>query len=117
MRFLISIPVMVLAALWFCFAPPLIGAGSGPPAIRYRGGAQGRVIFDHQSHASKGASCNDCHTDYKGTGKQLFATRKKGLISFSDHASGTRCFACHEGKKTETQVGECNQCHRKATGS
>jgi c(7)-type cytochrome triheme protein len=117
MRFQMSIAAAALVALALCLPPGSVEAGARPPALRYRGGAQGRVIFDHQLHASKGDRCNDCHTDYKGTGKQLFETRKRGLISFADHSSATRCFACHNGKDAKESFDECSQCHRKATGA
>jgi c(7)-type cytochrome triheme protein len=76
-------------------------------------GAQGRVIFDHQLHASKGYRCNDCHTDYKGTGKHLFETRKRGLISLVDHETGVKCSACHNGKD---EFDACARCHYKIGG-
>ncbi len=113
MRFRITTSLLLL----LCLAPCLTEAGGGPPALRYRGGAQGRVIFDHQLHASKGARCADCHTDYQATGKQLFATRKQGRISFADHTAATKCFACHDGKDKTQRFDECSQCHRKATGA
>ena len=115
MRFQMSIAAAALAALLLCLLPGSVEAGGRPPSLRYRGGAEGRVIFDHQLHASKGDRCNDCHTDYKGTGKQLFATRKRGLISFADHSTATKCFACHDGKNAKESFDECSQCHRKAT--
>ena len=77
--------------------------------IIYRGGREGRVVFDGRIHASKGFTCRDCHTDYMNTGLQLFETHKKGLISFEDHEKEIKCFACHNGK---TVFAECSKCHR-----
>jgi cytochrome c peroxidase len=85
------------------------------------------VVFDHQLHASEGFRCNDCHTDFSGTGKQLFATRKQGLISFTDHTTGAKCFACHnadgvsDARKGAVYDGkgaldDCAGCHRKSDG-
>jgi c(7)-type cytochrome triheme protein len=71
------------------------------------------VVFDHQLHASEGFRCNDCHTDFAGTGKQLFATRKQGLITLADHRAGTKCFACHSG---DGASADCDHCHRKIGG-
>ena len=113
MRFQVCITVASLAALWLCLAPASIEAGGHLPALSYRGGGQGKVIFDHQLHASKGSRCNDCHTDFSGTGKQLFATRKQGLISQADHKSGAKCFACHDGKSA---FDDCARCHYKIGG-
>jgi hypothetical protein len=47
--------IVVLVAL--CFGPA--HAGGRLPNLRYRGGAQGRVIFDHQLHAADGCRCGD----------------------------------------------------------
>jgi c(7)-type cytochrome triheme protein len=115
MRFPIGITVALLAALLLSL-PPRPAAGAGHlPLLVYRGGAEGKVVFDHQLHASKGSRCNDCHTDYQGTGKQLFATSKQGLITFADHSTATKCFACHNGKNTKENFDECRDCHRKGT--
>ncbi|HOJ43764.1 MAG TPA: cytochrome c3 family protein [Syntrophorhabdaceae bacterium] len=69
----------------------------------YGGGGQGKVIFDHQLHASKGITCKDCHLT-------LFDTHKKALFTMDEHFTDKKCFNCHDGKKT---FNECNQCHRK----
>lgn len=78
-------------------------------ALIYRGGDQGKVIFDGRVHAGKGFSCKECHTDFAGKGIQLFETRRKGLISSVDHENGTRCFACHNG---DAAFFDCEKCHR-----
>jgi len=78
--------------------------------IVYLGSEEGRVIFDGQIHASKGISCNDCHTNYANTAVQLFETQKKGLISMADHESGTKCFVCHNDQKA---FSDCKGCHFK----
>jgi len=114
MRFHISLMVALLAAMAMALPPrPLAGAGRLPLLV-YRGGAEGKVVFDHQLHASKGSRCNDCHTDYQGTGKPLFVTRKQGLITFADHSTAAKCFACHSGKNQKESFDECGQCHRKS---
>jgi len=113
MRFQVGISVASLAVLLLCLVPASIEAGGRLPALSYRGGGQGKVIFDHQLHASKGSRCNDCHTDFSGTRKQLFATRKQGLISQADHKSGAKCFACHDGKGA---FDDCARCHYKIGG-
>jgi len=69
----------------------------------YWGGGQGKVIFDHQIHASKGFICKDCHLT-------LFNTCKKALFTMDEHFTDKKCFFCHEGKKA---FNECVQCHRK----
>ena len=101
-------------------------AGGRIRTIVYRGGGQGKVVFDHRVHAAQGLRCNDCHTDFAGTGKALFVTRKQGLIAFADHSAGVKCFACHnvsdaqdEGK-TAGADGKgafytCDRCHRKSS--
>ncbi|MCX6618881.1 MAG: hypothetical protein NTZ98_22635 [Acidobacteria bacterium] len=107
-----------LAALLLCLLPGRVEADGRRPVLRYRGGGQGTVVFDHQLHASKGCRCSDCHTDFSGTAKQLFTTRKQALISFADHHTATKCFACHNGKKEPPEAfDQCDQCHRKTPGS
>jgi len=114
MRFYVSLTVALLAAIAAAL-PPQPPAGSGRiPLIVYRGGTEGKVVFDHQLHASKGSRCDDCHTDYLRTGKALFATRKQGLITFADHSTATKCFACHNGRNQKESFDECGQCHRKS---
>ena len=127
MRFQAIIGLALAAALLLCLLPGSAGAGGRLPTLSYRGGGHGKVVFDHQLHASEGFRCNDCHTDFAGTGKQLFATRKQGLITFADHTAGTKCFACHNGdgvpddRKGSFYSGkgapdDCNHCHRKIGG-
>jgi phosphate transport system substrate-binding protein len=87
----------------------LTAVGQYARTFNYRGGGQGRVTFDHGTHASKGYACVDCHTRLPSTGTQLFQTQKQGLISVADHSSDRKCFACHNGK---TAFTTCDQCHR-----
>jgi c(7)-type cytochrome triheme protein len=127
MRVQIGIRVVLLSALLLCAQPGSVEAGGRLPLLSYRGGGRGKVVFDHQLHASEGFRCNDCHTDFSGTGKQLFATRKQGLISLADHTTGAKCFACHNGdgvpddRKGAFYDGkgafiDCDGCHRKIGG-
>ncbi len=125
------IQVTLLAAFLAILAagPAAVQAGGRIPTLRYRGGAAGPVVFDHQLHAAKGFRCNDCHTDFAHTGKPLFFTRKQGLITFADHRTAAKCFACHDGKGATEEAknafdydgqgsfDECAQCHRKSGGS
>jgi phosphate transport system substrate-binding protein len=110
MRFQVRITVVSFVALLLYLVPGSVAAGGRLPALAYRGGGQGKVVFDHQRHRSKGLLCNDCHTDYSGTGKQLFSTRKQGLITLADHKTGTTCCACHDGKNA---FDACGRCHYK----
>lgn len=80
--------------------------------LLYRGGGEGKVVFDGQLHASRGYRCNDCHTEYKKVGA-LFTTHKTARIDMATHSSGTQCFACHDGA---TAPNQCDGCHRKVTG-
>jgi len=90
--------------------PVSIGASGNPKTLMYRGGGQGSVAFDHHLHASRGFVCDDCHKRFAATGNALFATQKKALFSMPDHTSGTKCFACHNGK---IAFSTCDQCHRR----
>lgn len=70
--------------------------------LLYDGAGQGKVTFDGRLHASKGMACKDCHPD-------IFATKKKALISVDDHVAGNACFTCHDGASAP---GACLDCHR-----
>jgi c(7)-type cytochrome triheme protein len=87
----------------------LTAVGQYAGTFNYRGGGQGRVTFDHDTHASRGYVCADCHTRLPSTGTQLFQTQKQGLISVADHSSDRKCFACHNDI---TAFTTCDQCHR-----
>ena len=117
MRVPIGIRVALFSTLMLCSGTGRMEAGGRLPTLIYRGGGQGKVVFDHQLHASKGLSCNDCHTDFDGTGKQLFTTRKQGLITLADHTTAAKCFACHNGNGARNDgkaaFHHCGNCHRK----
>ena len=116
----------VMAAILLAWLP---AAGGRIATIRYRGGNAGPVVFDHQLHTAKGFRCDDCHTNFARTGKALFFTRKQGLISFGEHSTAEKCFACHDGKgaseKTKNAAdydgrgsfSDCARCHRQTGGS
>ena len=127
MRFQVSIGLALAAALLLCLLPGSAGAGGRLPTLSYRGGGHGKVVFDHQLHASEGFRCNDCHTDFARTGTQLFPTRKQGLITLADHRTATKCFACHDGKGAIEEAkspfydgkgafDDCRRCHFKIGG-
>lgn len=92
--------VVALALGTMCAGHAL--AVDGINALTYRGGAQGRVIFDGRTHAAKGLVCSNCHS-------ALFATAKRGLITMGDHGTDKSCFACHNGKQA---FDICTDCHR-----
>ncbi len=85
-------------------------AAADPAAFSYRGGGRGTVLFDHHLHASKGYACDDCHGADKETGRQLFQTRKQGLIDRAVHSRDESCFACHNGG---VAFDTCDGCHRR----
>ena len=93
----------VMAALLFTLAVSGVAFSTMDRALIYGGAGQGKVIFDHRTHASKGMVCNDCHAAF-------FDTHKRALITMEDHSSDRKCFACHDGAKA---FNECAQCHRK----
>lgn len=92
----------LICMIFFAGAVPA-GATGGGAALLYGGAGQGKVIFDGRLHASKGFVCKDCHSE-------IFATKKKALITMDDHAGTTACFACHDGV---TAFSDCKNCHRK----
>ena len=105
----LRLPSMLAPLAGLVFVLALSGAAEQPRVLSYRGGGQGKVVFDHQVHA-KAFTCNDCHKTFSGTGTQLFETHKRGLIDMDDHGRNSKCFACHNGK---TAFDDCAQCHRK----
>lgn len=127
MRVQICIQVALLAGLLLFVQPGSVDASGRLPTLSYRGGGHGKVVFDHRTHASEGFRCDDCHTNFAKTGKQLFATRKQGLITFKDHTTGAKCFVCHNAdgvpadRKSASYDGKgasdnCDSCHRKIGG-
>ena len=100
--------------------PGSAGAGGRLPMLSYRGGGQGKVVFDHQLHASEGFRCNDCHTNFAGTGKQLVATRKQGLITLADHTKRREVFCLSQWRRRDRRrksaFNDCGRCHRKIGG-
>jgi thiosulfate reductase cytochrome b subunit len=68
----------------------------------YRGGAQGKVVFDGRLHAAQGLNCSACHSS-------LFATQRIGRITMAEHGTNKACFACHDGKRA---FDTCGSCHR-----
>lgn len=91
----------------------LAGASPNGATLVYRGGGDGKVVFDGRVHAAKGYVCNDCHTAFGPGRTQLFATHKSGLIDKPMHKQASACFACHDGK---TAFKDCDSCHREVTG-
>lgn len=109
----------VMAGLLLALAGATFATGN--VTLTYRGGGEGKVVFDGQLHAAKGYRCNDCHTDFQARGEQkgalfttpLFNTHKSALITMETHGNSTQCFACHDGA---TAPNQCESCHRKVTG-
>lgn len=87
-------------------------SADNPATLLYRGGGQGSVVFDHRLHAARGYCCLDCHTNYAGTGKQLFPTRKQGLIDRAVHDRDESCFACHNNTVASNDCETCHSPHR-----
>jgi c(7)-type cytochrome triheme protein len=110
MRFQVSVRVALFAALLLYPLPGPVEAGGRLPALSYRGGGQGKVIFDHQQHASKGLLCNGCHTDFPGDGKAAFCSAETRAHHLCRAQTGTKCFACHNGKGA---FDACDRCHYK----
>jgi phosphate transport system substrate-binding protein len=109
MGVLIRDAARAIAAAVACTLALAAAASGDGVSLVYRGGGEGKVIFDGRVHAAKGYSCNDCHKTYAPTGTLLFATQRKALIDKAAHKSRTQCFACHDGK---TASKDCGSCHR-----
>jgi c(7)-type cytochrome triheme protein len=87
--------------------PGPVHAVDANSSINYRGGAQGRVVFDGRTHGAKGLACTACHN-------ALFPMQRTGLINMADHTSGQKCFACHNGTQA---FNTCTSCHRNVQGN
>jgi phosphate transport system substrate-binding protein len=92
---------LLLAAAAFAALSSVALATPGDTLV-YRGGAQGKVVFDGRMHAAQGLHCSACHS-------ALFATQRTGRISMADHATDKACFGCHDGKRA---FATCASCHR-----
>jgi c(7)-type cytochrome triheme protein len=65
------------------------------------------VTFSHETHGKM--KCNECHT-------KIFKMKKGNLkMTMEDHAKGTGCGVCHDGKRSfaQTTKADCAKCHKK----
>ena len=93
-----------------------------PVRIAYRGGATGKVIFAHNTHADPkqiGLDCADCHHHYLDQQETTLACSQCHTPGDSEQLPET-CNACHdpgdiEGtelpNKTDSLHGQCTTCH------
>jgi c(7)-type cytochrome triheme protein len=80
----------------------------GPADFTFSDGAQGKVVYSHQFHLSKGLKCTDCHT-------KIFKMAKPTAFKMADINNGQYCGACHNGTKafSAKEATNCSKCHKK----
>ena len=98
-------------SLIFFFSMVLAGNVLSVPSgktVEYKGGSEGKVIFDGKVHAEKGLKCSDCHP-------KLFPMKKGTGFKMADLNAGKACGACHNGEKAfkTSDNANCGKCHKK----
>ena len=91
-----------------------IGSAVASPAgkIEFKGGGNGKVVFDGKAHADQGLKCPDCHVKPK-----LFEMKKgTSKITMAAMNDGKFCGSCHNAGKKAFSVkapDDCAKCHKK----
>ncbi len=103
--------VMVAALAGFLaavVAQQAMAQAKGPADYTFTDGAQGKVVYSHQFHLSKGLKCTDCHT-------KIFKMAKPAAFTMADMNKGQFCGACHNGTKafSTKEAANCSKCHKK----
>lgn len=74
----------------------------GPDTPITIGSGTTKVMFKHTTHSK--VSCSDCHS-------KIFKMKQGSTkITLSEHHNNTKCFSCHNGKKT-FGMNNCIPCH------
>jgi len=84
---------------------------AGKDVIEFKGGAFGKVTFNHKAHQDMGISCNTCHHKDEAGKEQACSTchTKDSKVKAKD-AYHNSCKKCHEeGKKGPTKCGDCHK--------
>jgi c(7)-type cytochrome triheme protein len=100
---------IIFSLLLICFIPSaMLAMETAPAGILYTKPIES-VIFSHQDHLQKGASCNTCHSGLFAM-EALKAQKNKDFTMDSLY-QGKYCGACHNGKKAFASDTQCARCH------
>lgn len=100
---------IIFSLLLVYFTASLVmAADSAPAGILYTKPLES-VIFSHQDHLQKGASCQTCHSGLFAM-EALNAQKNKDFTMDSFY-QGKYCGACHNGKKAFAADTQCARCH------
>lgn len=95
--------VCVAVAMVLTFSGSVMAAPKGK-TVEFKGGAQGKVVFDGKVHAVN--KCTDCHP-------KIFKMKKGSTKVTAPHKPGKFCATCHDGKKAFSFKDNCGKCHKK----
>ena len=78
--------------------------------VEYKGGGEGKVVFDGTTHANKGLGCADCHPSPFQMKK---GSTEIKMASVNRHKA---CGACHDGTRAfkAEEKKNCGKCHQGA---
>ena len=109
-----TVLILVVAAALVGFlgavvAQKAMAQAKGPADFTFNDGAQGKVVYSHQFHVSKGLKCTDCHT------KIFKMAKPTAPMKMADFNAGKECGACHDGTKafSTKDAANCTKCHQK----
>lgn len=96
------------------FALVVITSGvyaAGKDTYEFKGGAVGKVTFDHKAHQGYGISCQKCHhKDEAGKEQGCTGCHNKDAKVKPKDAYHNSCKKCHEeSKKGPTKCGDCHK--------
>ena len=128
--------VAVIACTVFLFSavlPQKSISSSAPDSVvidsqQYKKKTKGSLSFSHGDHIKSGATCTECHHEYKdgaNVWKEGDAVKKCGECHDGEKKNGNapnlknafhnQCMECHKGIGDEAKapVKKCNSCHKK----
>ena len=106
----LAIVVGLIAFFGAIVAQKAMAQAKGPADYTFSGGAQGNVVYSHQTHISKNLKCTDCHT-------KIFKMAKPAApLKMADMNNGQACGACHNGQAAFSvkDAANCSKCHKKS---
>jgi hypothetical protein len=117
-----AVAIQLLLIAIVCYAAFPVKAPEQPLRIEYHTNA-GRVLFDHQAHASASGialDCYDCHHHPPGDEEALVSCKKCHLAEIKKDEVPDSCLECHDAgdvegteipKESDAFHHQCIQCH------
>ncbi len=106
-----KISLIVVAMIITVFAAAMVFAAT-QDKYEFKGGAMGKVAFDHKKHQDSLKDCKTCHHKDEA-GKETGCTKchaKDSKVN-TKQAFHDNCIKCHKDKK-QGPTG-CKDCHKK----